>query len=279
MKQPIHKTRPILLPIIIILSIYASLLIQIRFPNQPTTLYPAAPETQIPQDETVINPTPSYIQPNQTNSQPDPTVQPLDPTIIPPTTPPSPDFTTDSIQKTTFQKFIEKITKPTKGTKPSSDPTPDPPPQVDCSTSQDININLNLSCHKNHRTYTTNILIVENNQSHSCNFTIEVDSTSGSSISNNFSSGDADFMLAFTKVNPNDLTTLPEPKTINSWTEWEQSPLQFEIVNGNFQSASPSATYTIPSNSVRSLSLISDCGTDIIQNENIVIKLKSNFND
>jgi hypothetical protein len=260
---------------------YTALLIQLKIPHHSTSnqkdFFSAAPET--PSTTPTQPPTQPYYPPS-TSLQPIRPNPPLEPTLIEPVTPIQPQATLQPQPKTPFQKLIEKITKPTSGTKSTPNNTStNPPVTIDCSTSQDININLNLSCHQNHRTYTTNILTVENTESYSCNFTIKVDSSSGPPVSNNFSTGDADFILAFTTVDPSSLTTLPEPKTINNWTEWEQSPIQFEIINGSFQTSSDTETYTIPGNSTRALSLVSDCGSNIIQNENIIIKLNSSFSE
>lgn len=157
-----------------------------------------------------------------------------------------------------------------------------PPVITDCTPTQTVTQNINISCYQGRRTYNTHLITLENtNTTNSCDLELELDSSSGPGVTNNFSAGNADIFFIVSNV-PNsdiDLHLLPAPQEIGTWVQWENNPFQVELLGPLVNTPSPIETYTIPPNSSRNLGLVIDCGVDTIVSETATIKLKSTFKD
>lgn len=224
-----------------------------------------------------------FIIPDITFPSAEDTVDTTDTTEIEP-----PEEQTDSIQpdeKTIFEKILESIQGPTTGTtsgEGGGGGPVTPPVLTDCSTNQTVSQNIILKCYSGRRTYNTMLLSLENtNPTTSCQAEVFLNNTSGPALIDNFTSGNADFFLTLSTVSPANITlnNLPAPEKIGTWTEWNNNPLQVELVNGTLQSSNITQTYTIPPNQTRNLGLVVDCGTDTLSGETGTIKIQTNFFD
>lgn len=281
-KNYIYRTLSLLF--ILSITIYGAILIQLKL-SITYSINPSAPE--LTQD---IDPTMEPTAPNIFTKE---IVYINDQKTLTPEIPSEPIKTpTDTIEETPssvpenlkpenpqnpFLNYLEKIITPTTGTKPPQNQNT-PPIIADCQTSSSINTTINLLCHKGQRVYTSDLITIENTEAGSCNVTLEIDNDAPQTIIDNFTTGNLDFYITLSSVDPSALNTLPEPQGINTWTQWENSILQYELINGSLQNITPSQTYTIPASSNRALIFVADCGTDLITGDNGTLNIKTTFN-
>lgn len=233
------------------------------------------------------NPNLPFINIDNQSSPPETALpSPEEPSV--PTQPtPTPNIITEieTESQTVFEQILEIIQGPKtggSGGQTSSGGGGTPPVITDCTTTQNAFTTLNLSCYQGRRTYNTHLLTLENlNPTTSCQVEIALNNTPTPALVNNFTTGNADFYFILSSIEPNllSLVNLPAPEKIGTWTEWHNSTLQVELVNGNLQAANLNQSFTIPPNQSRNLGLITDCGTDTINSESATIRIKTSFFD
>lgn len=190
-----------------------------------------------------------------------------------------------SFMKSKPNSFISYLqSKPTTGGSRSPESPYTPPPVVitDCTPTQTITQNITLSCYKGRRNYNTQLLTIENpDTTKSCTFELSLDDSAGPPIINNLTTGNADIFFTVSTVENTtiDLNLLPAPEKIGTWTQWNNNPLQIELVGSSILTPTTTQDFIIPQNSSRNLGVIIDCGLDTITSETATIKLKSTFKD
>lgn len=158
-----------------------------------------------------------------------------------------------------------------------------PPVITDCTPTQTAIQTITVQCYQGRRTYNNMLLQVQNmNATTTCNLELEITPVGPNpALEDNFTTGNADVFLTLSSIDTltTPFTELPNPTNLGSWTQWDNNPLQVELVSGTLQSANTFSSISVPPGEARNVGLVVDCSPDTIIGENGVIRVQTNFTD
>lgn len=144
------------------------------------------------------------------------------------------------------------------------------------------NEKIEFACFAGDRTYYTDVIQLKNTtgtENWKVALRVEADIQGNPAVSDTFTDpnndgGDADIWLfnstSNSQVNP--ISELPNPANIGSLADWNNNPVQLEIINNQFSTTTGnlnSGTFTVPAGESRQLGLVVDCGANMMDEAGI----------